>query len=340
MKKRNRVKRQDNVIFFPGMEKRLLDKGIESLHNGKFSEAIGLLEAAMEHDPNNEEILIGLVMAYFEAGAFPKAKTLAKEMLLKGIGDYFQMVDLYLTVLIQLHEYQEIITTIEALLDEKEVPPEKYEHFLTILQFSRKMAAHHEESAEPSPTNDGNQELGLLSDNNLNDQLLLVSSLADKNIRPFFNEIEEYLKADSGHPFLKTILLNLLKEQEIDLPVTVNKFAIQKKVIATELPDARLQPKMMEIKEIIEDRLASSNPAFYESIVALIERIFFISYPLELKPESSTAWSAAFHLLAEEYYGIESRITERAKEYKAIPEEMEQAIRQIEMIEKISYPKL
>ncbi|MDV2687547.1 tetratricopeptide repeat protein, partial [Alkalihalophilus lindianensis] len=81
--------------------------------------------------------------------------------------------------------------TIEALLDEKEVPPEKYEHFLTILQFSRKMAAHHEESAEPSPTNDGNQELGLLSDNNLNDQLLLVSSLADKNIRPFFNEIEE-----------------------------------------------------------------------------------------------------------------------------------------------------
>ena len=59
---------------------------------------------------------------------------------LKGIGDYFQMVDLYLTILIQLHEYQEIVITIEALLDEKEIPPEKHDHFLTILQFSRRMA--------------------------------------------------------------------------------------------------------------------------------------------------------------------------------------------------------
>jgi thioredoxin-like negative regulator of GroEL len=140
MKKREPVKRIDNIVFFPGIEKRLTDKGLENLEKKKFKEAINLLEEAREYYPDNDEILIGLVLAYFEASSFQKAKALAKEMLHKGIGDYLQMVDLYLTVLIQLHEYQEIVSTVEALLEEKEIPPEKHDHFLTILQFSRRMA--------------------------------------------------------------------------------------------------------------------------------------------------------------------------------------------------------
>ena len=341
MKKRERVKRQDNLIYFPGIEKRLTDKGIESLHNKKFTEAIHFLEEAKEHDPDNDEILIGLVMAYFEASAFKKAKALAKEMLLKGIGDYFQMVDLYLTILIQLHEYTEIITTIEALLDEKEVPPERLDHFLTILQFSRKMAVGHTPELAERPLADHDiQELNLFSIQNVNEQLLLVSSLADKNIRPYLPEIEEYLKATSGHPFLKTILLTLLKEQEIDRLVTVNKFSIEKKVIPTELPEVRFQTKMLEIKAVLENRLESSNPVLYENIAVLVERVFFISYPIELKPESSSAWAAAFHLLAEDYHGMHTEITELAMEYDALIEEIEQAAGQIELIEKISYPNL
>ena len=140
MKKRERAKRKDNLIFLPGLEKRLTDKGLESLQNKRYQEAITLLEEAREHDPENSDILIGLVLAYFEAGAYHKAKNMANEMLLKGIGDYFHMVDLYLTILIQLHEYHEIVTTIEALFDEKEIPPDRHDHFLTILQFSKRMA--------------------------------------------------------------------------------------------------------------------------------------------------------------------------------------------------------
>lgn len=341
MKKRERVKRKDNVVFFPGIEKRLTDKGLESLHNKRFSEAIDLLEEAREHDPDNDEILIGLVMAYFEASAFQKAKVLAKEMLHKGVGDYFQMVDLYLTVLIQLHEYQEIITTIEALLDEKEVPPEKYEHFLTILQFSRKMALNHTPEMPGSmEEEDKDQKLELFSLSTLNEQMLLVSSLAEKNIRPYLEEIEEYLKAEAGHPFLKSILLTLLKEQEIDRPIIIQKLAMESTVVPAGLPEVGMQPKMLEVKAALEKRFESSNPVLYENITSLVERIFFISYPMDLEPRSANAWAAAFHLLAEEYHGMQSDITELAIEYGVESKEIELAIRQIDHIEKISYPNL
>jgi tetratricopeptide (TPR) repeat protein len=343
MKKRERVKVKDNVVFFPGVEKRLMDKGLESLHNRKFTEAIQLLEEAREHDPDNDEILIGLVLAYYEASVFQKAKVLAKDMLLKGIGDYIQLVDLYLTVLIQLHEYDEIASTIAALLEEKEIPPEKHDHFMTLLQFSRRMAASSGmEANEPLPEESSHEPepLNLFSIHNLNEQMLLVSSLAEKNIRPYVPEIAAYLQAESGYPFLKTVLLSLLKEQEFDRELTVRKFSYEKQVIPTNLPDVRQQPKMEKIKACLQTQLESSNPALVENVISLVDRIFFISYPFLLEPESPEAWAAAFHLLGQEYLGIGQEIGYLAAEYQVSIKEMERAIEQIELIEKISYPNI
>ncbi len=339
MKKREPVKRKDNVIFFPGLEKRLTDKGLESLENKKYNEAIPLLEEARELDPDNDNILIGLVLAYFEAGAFKKAKALANDMLLKGIGDYFQMVDLYLTVLIQLHEYQEIVTTIEALLDEKEIPPEKHDHFVTILQFSQRMAENRQSETDEEETIPEPQGLDLFSKNNLNDQMLVVAGLAEKNIRPYVEEIADYLKSEIGHPFLKTMLLTLLKEQEIDRELVVRKFELEERVIPSSLPEVRVQPRMIEVKGLLAD-LESDNPVLYESTIGMVERTFFISYPFELEPENPAAWAAAFRIMAQEYLGFEPNNSKIASEYGTAEQEIEKAREQIEGMEEISYPNI
>ncbi|WP_144547851.1 tetratricopeptide repeat protein [Bacillus sp. X1(2014)] len=341
MKKREPVKRIDNIVFFPGLEERLTNKGLESLEKKKFNEAINLLEEAREYDPDNDEVLIGLVLAYFEAASFQKAKELAKEMLHKGIGDYLQMVDLYLTVLIQLHEYHEIVSTVEALLEEKEIPPEKHDHFLTILQFSRRMAENRQldlEEIEPEET--AVQELNLFANDNLNEQLLLISSLEEKNIRPYLHEITDYLEAEAGHPFLKTILLTLLKEQEIDRELIIRKFGMKKKVIPTQLPEVREEPRMQAIKVLVESHLESENPGLFENTSGMVERNFFITYPFELEPESTHAWAAAFHHLAQDYMGMDTRMDLLSSEYDVSVSEIEEAIAKIEVIEKISYPNI
>jgi tetratricopeptide (TPR) repeat protein len=341
MKKREQAKRKDNVIYFPGLEKRLTDKGLESLEKKKFKEAITLLEEAKELDPDNDHILIGLVLAYFEAGSFKNAKVLAKEMLLKGIGDYFQLVDLYLTVLIQLHEYHEIVSTIEALFEEKEIPPEKHDHFLTILQFSRRMAENRQAPEEKNVLEEANaKELNLLKVNNLNEQLLLISGLAEKNIRPYINEIADYLKAETGHPFLKTMLLTLLKEQEIDREFVIKKFTSEQSFHPANLPEVRVHPKMKRVKELLEAQLESNDPVLFEHTIGMVERTFFITYPLDFQPEKPDAWAAAFHLLAENYLGMDGKVERLSSDYQITMEEIEQAKAQIEEIEKISYPNI
>jgi tetratricopeptide (TPR) repeat protein len=341
MKKRERAKRKDNIIFLPGLEKRLTNKGLESLHNKRYQEAITLLEEARVHDPENSDILIGLVLAYFEAGAYIKAKELANEMLLKGIGDYFHMVDLYLTILIQLHEYQEIVLTIEALFDEKEIPPDRHDHFLTILQFSKRMA----DNSQQEPMEEAKEEiqpkkLNLSLLKSLNEQMIAISSLADKNIRPYMDEIKEYLNSDSGHPFLKTMLLSLLKEQEYDKNIAIRKFSEDLRVVPTELPDIQTQPRMKEIENILEAKLENSDPVLFENMKGMVERIFFISYPFEFKPDAVSAWAAAFHLLVLTYLGGDSDVDDISNEYEISTEKIEQALAKITELEEISYPNI
>jgi tetratricopeptide (TPR) repeat protein len=344
MKKREPVKKKDNVIYFPELDKRLTEKGLESLQTKNYREAIHYLETAKELDPENEDILIGLVLSYFEAASYQKAKDLAKEMLLLGMGEYFQMVDLYLTILMQLHEYGEIVATIEALLEEREIPPERSEHFITILQLSRRMAENHqhpdqeEKFDENAKAEIDRKPLKLTALKDPNEQMLLVSELTNKNIRPYLEEIKEYLLLESGHPLFKTMLLNLLKEQEYDQEIIVHKFRLQSRFVPLTLPDISSQPRMEAIIKILQDKLENIDPILFQNVKSLVERHFLITYPFILEPLKPNAWAAGFHFLAFQYYGNEPQENEFADEYHISKAELEAATAMIKEIEEISYP--
>ncbi|AIM15798.1 MULTISPECIES: lipopolysaccharide assembly protein LapB [Neobacillus] len=346
MRKRKRIKRKNNVLFFPGAEKKLIDKGMENLQNKNYSEAIRYLEEANVLDPNNEQVLFGLVFSYIEAGSFEKAKALTTEMLQKGIGDYIYMVELYLTILVHLHEYEEIITTIEALYEENAIPFERYDHFKTMLHYSRKMAENHIESENTKPVVEKMElemtelDLHKLSQKNLNEQMAIVTNITNKNIRPYLNEIEAYLADDNGHPFIKTILLSLLKEQEVDRKIIVRKFNMEIEVIPHELPGVKEQPQMLGIKSLSESYLENENPTLLMNITEMLERIFYMSYPFELHPTPPHIWAAALHYIVQQYLGLEPMIGKIVDRYLAAPDEIAQVIEQIEEIEKISYPNL
>jgi tetratricopeptide (TPR) repeat protein len=343
MKKRERLRRKDNVIIFPDLERRLTEKGLESLQKKSFTEAVRFFEEARDLDPENADTLIGLVLAYFESGSIKEARDLAKEMLHKGIGDYFQMVDLYVMILIQLHEYEEIISTIEALIEEKELPSEKSEHFLTILQFSKKRVENKPQDTKTEIPEMLQQEckpeeFNLFAMQDPKEQMLLVAKLANQNIRPYIHDIKAYLISEAGHPFLKTMLLNVLKEQEYDKQVEVLKLNKSMIVIPADLPDIQSQVKQIQIISILRDILESDDPVLFENIKSLVERQFFLTFPYELEPGNSMAWAAAYHFIALEYHGMSVDYFKLTAQYMTSNGDFEKALIKIREVEEISYP--
>lgn len=333
-----RDSKKDNVILFPGLEKRLLEKGLDYLKQKKYRDAIQFLEQALEHDPENSDIYVGLVLANFEAGYVKQAKQIAAEMLRSGLGDYIQVIDLYLMILVQLNEYDEIVSTIEALLDEKEIPADKHEHFTRMLEFASRMLEGGTDAEEVFEVEPEGMSLGLFELHDPNDQVMIAARLAKENIRPYIKEIKEYVASEQGHPFQKTMLLNILREQEYEIETDVYKFGWEKSFIPARLPDLKDYIAMNDVIQILGDELENADPVLFENILSLIERHFFLIYPFDLPNGGAEAWAAAYHFMANEYYGFDESLESFAALYTSSEEEAGQVLAFIRMLEEISYP--
>lgn len=339
---KNDQNKQDNVILFPDLDRRLMAKGLDLLQQKKYKEAIRLLEQALEFDSSNADVYTGLILANFESGRLNEARQFADEMLNKGIGDYFQVADLYIMILIQLNQFEEVITTIEVLLQEHKVPAEKFEHFTKMLHYCRKMAnekpAYKQE--EQHPMEEQENELELLSSMDPNEQVLFAARLANENIRPYVNELKKLMEAEDGHPFQKTLFINILREQEYDKEIVLSKLGRTETVIPANLPELKDMESLREVIKLLSEVVENENPVLYESIKSLVERNYFIMYPFELEPKDSRVLAAAFHYIAGLYFGMEDTPGSTADLYGADYILVEKAINLIRRLEEISYPNI
>lgn len=344
MSKRNK-KKKDNIVPFPDLDQRFLEKGLQSIQKKSYYEAVNFLKEALSLNPTNSEVQIGLILAYYELGSLHQAKDIAKNMLEGGLGDYIHVLDLYLMILVQLHEYEEIITTIEVLLEEHRIPAKKLEHFSKMLDFSRRMAlstikeeaneGYYEEDCESN-----RQKLNLYSMQNPNEQMHLISKLSHQNVRPYIEEIKQYLMDENGSPFLKTLLLNILKEQEYDKEIAIHKFNRHLTVLPDELEEMSASLQWEEISIILTDELEKEDPVLLESAKGLLEQQLLFLYPFQLEGYSNTTWAAGYHYVIKSYFEPDTKIEDYIEMYEVDREDLTEAIRFIKNLEEISYPNI
>lgn len=325
------------VIPFPNLGQRLIEKGLEYLQNKQFKQAVPLFEEALQMNGEDKDTYLGLVIAYFELGRLDEAKKLAQEMLETGIGDYFEILDLYMMILVQLHQYDELQIMLEALFEEREIPFEKREHLSQMHELSRKMMLTNDnpspnivETDEPHPL--------FLEEQELNEQIVTVTRIAHENIRLYIEEIKNFLTNETGHPFIKTLLLNVLREQEYNQELVVCKLDKQCTVIPVGLPDFQSQPFMNEIIALLSKRIESDNPTLFEHAKQIVERCFLISYPFELNNLHADIWAVAFHYIVLTYFGVDETMEEFSEQNGIEFKHFEEAIQFINKCEEISSP--
>jgi tetratricopeptide (TPR) repeat protein len=331
---------KDNIFLFPNVDRRLIEKGLDSLQNKRFSEAIQYLELAKDYNSENVELIIGLIIAYFEAGNLKAAKELARDSLQKGVGDYFQLIDIYIMILLQLNEYEEIVATIQALLDEKELPIEKVDNFTKLLEFSKRKLEYEMIPSIGESMYEETKAIDLFACHSLNEQFLKVASLAEKNVRAYLKEIKFYLESKQGHPFIKTMLIQLLKEQELNEKIQVEKFQRVQEIDPSNLLDIDKSEITCALKQVLKQSIEHDNPILYEHIASIIDRHTFLLYPFERIPSDPYVWCAAYHLIGLEYYGEGVQIEEISTKYNVESSLLQELLTTIRELEEISSPLL
>lgn len=314
--------KKDNVILFPGLKTRLFQFGMECLKERQFEEAAKLFEQAREIDREDEEIEMALAVAYYESADYQKAKDMTEDMLHKGIGDYFEINDLYLMILMQLNMHDRVVHTLETLFEEQHVPLEKREHYQTLLKFSKRAMSNKQESNKPPK----DSEPSILGKGDFREQLVRISALVDKNIQPYKDSLIELLNDSQAHPFLKTVALNVLMEHRIQTPVQVKKFDYDGEFVPAELSDVMDMPIYQAVVSKLNEELEHENPVLLEQLKEMIRRHQFLLFPFDFDPDNGSLWAAAYRGFGHEMYGESWSYEKTAGKFNVDPEELENAI--------------
>ncbi|MFS0822502.1 tetratricopeptide repeat protein [Bacillus sp. 1P02SD] len=342
MDKQNKDKKQENIIPFPKLKERLMEKGLEALSSKKFNEALALLKQAKELETGNHEIELGIVICLFELGELEKAKESCLEMLKEDVGDYFHVLQIYVTILIQLGQYDEVQSTIEAVLEEDSVPPQHLDHLTQLLELSKRMLVSGgvEKEAEAEEFNkDMKQELQnvLYNEGIVGKQIATIQSLKELNIRKYLDLLVPFLVMPEKHPIVKTIIIQLLATNQVDLEVEVEKFGESKKVNPKNLVDPSMSPFTIKVLSILEEQLENENPTLYETAKEIWLRHLFVLYPFTLEEEEPSKYAATLHLYSAELHGMEIENQTLEEIYGVNLFELKQTLDKLEKVERFSY---
>ena len=118
------------------------------------------------------------------------------------------------------------------------------------------------------------------------------------------------------------------------------KFGKQITVIPNEIRHLSENDQLQELLSVIGEELEDEDPILFDIIKSLMERHSFLMYPIPFDHFDVSAWSAAYHIIGNEYNGNNQSMDEMIDLYGANDENVEKSLLFIKKIEEVSYLNL
>jgi tetratricopeptide (TPR) repeat protein len=282
-------KEKGKIVPFPNLKERLLEKGMEALQAKRYEEAYEWLEQAKQFETDDADLELAIVVCLLELGEANEAKKRCQALLEQDKGDW----SVYLSILIHLQQYDEVVTTIESLQREgKDCTP-----FLPLLEFSKKMCHF---SAE-----DQIRQLAysLLEQDDWEQHVQIVKQLENKYIEPIVSILNDYLSDERKHPFVKTMMLRLLMGKQVKHVVTIQKFGKTMQCSPIQLTENEQVPFANEVLNMVESKFTHQNPGLYELVKSIWLRYLYMIYPFVPDEIPAEQWAEALYIYAQQCQG-------------------------------------
>lgn len=283
LKKKIKPKRlTNNIVLFPGTIDILIARAHECVENGQFEEANECFEEALQYFEGDELTLSVYSYSLYETKNYEKAKIVCEKLLSLRPTMYFEVMELYLTICMQLKEFLQVEQIISTLLKEEKIPKEQIDKFKKLKELNANIAQLKE--MQDNKCNEEiqfeNFQLDAFLSLDKSEQVKEIHGLASTNIRPILSQLKAIVEHKECHPFIKSMILILCVEQQVDIEIKVEKFGETLVVNPLHLSVPTKMPKYQTISNIIENQL-DNNPTFLEMVTGLITKHAIVSYPFE-----------------------------------------------------------
>ena len=275
-KKYGRLRKKENVIVFPGTFEKLVENGHVAVEQENYELAVEAFDQAIVYEPDNPEFLGPYAVALYETKDFQRAKEIAARLLHSGTADYVDAMELYLTISIQLQEYDEVEMTIDALIDEGIVPPDMLNKFNYLRELNSRLSERYPQDEPSYPmelfTLDEFMKMDALA------QQYALASLEGSDLTDLVPLLEKIVVRDDVAPLAITFALTLLHQIGHSDELTVRKFGREKCVVPAVMPLPGQDDLTKQVLEAVDHRLLQ-DPSRLEMAQGLIEKFAITAFP-------------------------------------------------------------
>lgn len=322
---------EDNIVFFPKLKDRIISLGKKALEEKNYSKALMLCDQLKEMDEHNSQTELAAVACLLEGNKTIEAKIRCEDLVF-GPFESDEAIEVYISILFQLKEYEELQKCIKKLLQQKRIDETQMDKYQAMLSLSNKVAPERNE-----------QQLDMLNLHNLvennisiHKQLEIINELRVIDCKLVINQIAEVLKSTRANPLIQSFILFILQEQSIDHEFEIRKMNQEMNWNAiSELNEHdHFSVKVVQKLSLV---LESEDPSAFELAKTHFQHFMTIYFPFIPEPNNVDVWTACFYSIVQEYFDRKVDEDDLFDLLKVDYEEVKRVITLVRQFEKEGY---
>lgn len=331
---------KDNVIQMPGLVERLVDFGMTALKEKRLYDALTYFNQVIQLDENHSQGRYGLVIANIELNRLKEARVQCESLLDENIGNYYDVLKVYISLLIQLADYERVVEILDEALPTDTMPPEMEESFEQLLTFAREMVEDDGTSSLQTRATDHDVSVSTgelidrVNSGNTEEQWGAIHNLSHREKDIAVKTYREFLSSAEHHPVLKSYVLSTLEEMGIKDNFEVYKFGHTYQVNTADANHLFHRGEGMKVVRLIREQLEEENPSLLSLAEQLWWHYLFAIYPGPLQEADERAWASALHMHLDRLMNNEeTELEDYTEMYQTNAEDLQKCCRHIEEIE-------
>ncbi|MEH7540041.1 hypothetical protein CN939_19920 [Bacillus thuringiensis] len=294
-------KKENTVVLFPQLSERYIDEGFLALKEREFEDALRCFEILRQYNAETEQTELASVICLLELKRMEEAKDKCEQLLKTGVVLFGDILETYVTILVQTNDYEGVIETVEKVLQTKDIMPDQKEKLAQLALFAEGMLNEGDASLV-----DSNFELDEFTNEifgeNFGQKLRAIQRLSLKDLDLALPVLKKFLMDEEQHPYLKTSILYKMIESQVEEEIEVEKFGNTIKVIPAFTGHNEEQSNNIIHK--LSSRLEQNYPDIFEAMVTYWKELQISVFPFALLMDKEEIWSAVLERIGRKRFGL------------------------------------
>ena len=309
-KKKHNLQTNENLIVFPGMVETLISDGLAFAEENNYMKAAACFDEAKKYVELDDIILSVYVLTLLETRRAIEAKEICEGLLEEKSPVFEQIVELYLTILLDLKEYGELNRVINRILKEYNFSEERKINFHQLRDLSNRLSnetniLEEEDEAPLDPIEKDKLELKSFTQLSFAEQEQILQQAFYKNIFQAIPEIKAITECTDISPTVQTLALLLLGSAGVTEEVSISKFGLSQKVIPSSPPPHTGVDRMEEINQHIQEYL-QKDPTKLMLTTELVHRHAYALFPFDWQGYKDEEIATAYIQFVQIMFGEEN----------------------------------